>query len=53
MERRTKDSFLERLDSFGRRHLWLTALAVGALALAATLALLSHSDVTAVVYEGF
>jgi hypothetical protein len=46
-------SVMQRLDAFGRRHLWLTALLAVVLAVVATVALLGQADSAVILYEEF
>lgn len=43
----------DRIDSFGRRHLWLTVALTVVLAVAATLVLLGETKTTGILYERF
>jgi hypothetical protein len=46
-------TLFDRLEDFGRRHLWLTALWTSLLALIAVFVVLSQREFTGILYEGF
>ena len=44
---------IQRLDDFGRHHLWLVLVGVAVLALIATFALIEQTQSPLILYEGF